>query len=100
MFVYESGARPPAPTAPRFTAHLNPMQEDWSFGFASEQLAATLGVSERELFAANSGRRLTLEQVETNTPGGEGATAKRYTFRIGNKEGSLIVETPMQSGSA
>lgn len=41
-----------------------------------------------------------LEMVEADTPDGEDATAKRYTFSIGDKTGALTITTPTFSGTA
>jgi hypothetical protein len=98
LFV-EDAARTGDPTAPQFTPFINYGREDWIVGFAARQLAAALGTTMAELFEANRARRLTLENAE---PGAteDGASAKRYTFRLGGKEGSLIIASPTHIGSA
>jgi hypothetical protein len=52
------------------------------------------------LFQANEDRELTLENVEANTPGGEGATVKFYTFRLGDVEAVLRFERFGIAGNA
>ena len=100
MFLFVPDEIRHDPLAPEFTTHINQTSNDWSFGFDATQLAAALGIAVDELLDANRGRRLTLEQIEADTPTGEGARAKRYTFSVGEKEGSLTIETPMHFGSA
>jgi hypothetical protein len=86
------------PTA-RFTTHISQTDDDWSFGFDAVQLAAALGIEVHEILQANRERRLNLEMIEADTPGGEGFTAKRYTFSVGDKVGSLTIATPTFSGT-
>lgn len=99
MFIY-------APTAEQwggdlqFTAELYASQENWCFGFDAEQLARLLGTDLASVLEANRDGRLELENVEANTPTGEGATMKRYTFRLGRKTGALIVERLQAAGNA
>jgi hypothetical protein len=101
MFLYvPDEAQPGDPAAPQFTVHVNQMQDDWSFGLESTQLATALGITPGELFDANRSRKLTLERVEADTPTGEGAHVKRYTFRVGDKEGSLTIEALAHVGRA
>jgi hypothetical protein len=84
----------------RFTVILNENSDNWSLGFDVEQLASALNITTAELFEANENQELTLENVYANTPNGEGATAKIYTFRLGDKEAFLTVERHTQFGSA
>jgi hypothetical protein len=65
-----------------------------------QQLAAALGIDVHEILQANHERRLNLEMIEAYAPGGEGATAKRYTFSVGDKIGSLTIATPIFCGTA
>ena len=100
MFLFFLDDRTTDPTA-RFTVHINKNDDDdWSFGFDAVQLAAALGIEVGELLEANREQRLILEMVEADTPGGEGATAKRYTFRVADKTGSLTIAYPAYSGTA
>ena len=87
------------PTAPQFTPFINYGRDDWIVGFDARQLAAAIGITIDELLEANRAQRLTLERAETGTTG-EGATAKRYTFCVGDKEGSLTIASPTRFGSA
>jgi hypothetical protein len=101
MFLYvPDEPRTGDPAAPQFTVHLNQMQGNWSFGFDSTQLATALGISPDELFEANRSLRLTLERVDADAPTGEEAHAKRYTFRVGDNEGSLTIEVLTHAGRA
>jgi hypothetical protein len=101
MFLYvPDEPRTGDPVATQFTVHLNQMEDNWSFGFDSTQLAAAIGITPDELLEANRRRLLTLERIETDTPTGEGAHTKRYTFRIGEKQGSLTIEVLTHAGRA
>jgi hypothetical protein len=66
---------------------------------SATQLAAAIRITIQELLEANRAQRLTLERAETGTTG-EGAPAKRYTFSVGDKEGSLTIASPTRFGSA
>jgi hypothetical protein len=88
------------PAAPQFTVHLNPTQDDWSFGFDSTQLSSALGITPDELFEANRSLQLTLERIEADTPTGDRAHVKRYTFCVGDREGSLTIEALTHVGRA
>lgn len=68
-------------------------------GFDATQLAAAIGITIDELLKANRTQRLTLEGADPGTMG-DGAPAKRYTFRVGDKKGSLIIASPTHMGSA
>jgi hypothetical protein len=101
IFLYRpEGERPRTLGKPQFTVEINPTQDDWSFGFDAEQLAIGFGITVDALFAGNRNGDLTLENVESNTPTGEHATAKRYTFRNGGKTVALIIENPGITGTA
>jgi hypothetical protein len=100
IFVFLPDADRDNYTTPQFTVHLNKMDDDWCSGFDAFQLASAIGITVNELLEANRERRLTLEQVWADTPNGEGATAKQYTFRVGEKQGSLIIKAQTQFGSA
>lgn len=100
MFLFFTDETRRDPMAAQFTAHVNQMADDWSFGFDATQLASALEITVDELFDANSTLKLVLEQVEADTPTGEEARRKRYTFCVDNKETSLIIETQTRSGSA
>jgi hypothetical protein len=101
MFLYlPDEPRQAAPDKPQFTAEVNADTDNWSFGFDAVQLAALLSVSLDDLFRANRNQALTLEKIEADTETGEGATRKRYTFRLGESAASLVVERLGTSGSA
>jgi hypothetical protein len=99
IFLFVPGeAQSGDPTAPQFTRFINYGRDDWIVGFDATQLAAAIRITIQELFEANRAQRLTLEQAETGTTG-EGAPAKRYTFCVGDKEGSLTIASPTHFGS-
>lgn len=101
IFLYApTDARRSGHGAPQFTAEINPTADDWSVGFNAHQLAAALGITVQVLFAGNQTGDLMLENVEANTKTGEGATAKRYTFRLGEKTGAMIIERLAALGRA
>jgi len=85
--------------AAQFTSYINYGRDDWMVGFDATQLAAAIGITIDELLEANRSQRLTLEGAVPGTTG-DGAPAKQYTFRVGDKEGSLIIASPTHFGSA
>jgi hypothetical protein len=100
MFLFVSEDETTIDPTARFTTHINQADDNWSFGFDAVQLAVALGIEVHETLLANRERRLNLEMIETDTPGGEGVTTKRYTFSVGDKLGSLTIATPSFSGTA
>lgn len=100
MFLYIEDAPLALASGPRFSVLLNTNRDDWCFGFDAAQLAAALDVTVEALFEANQARTLTLEKIEADTPGGENATMKIYTFRIGERKASITIEALRHAGSA
>jgi hypothetical protein len=88
------------PGNPQFTAEINPTSDNWCFGFDAQQLAFLLETTADILFLRNRLGGLALENVEANTETGEGATMKRYTFRLGEKTAALIIESLWVAGHA
>ncbi|MBB3456286.1 hypothetical protein FHT86_004594 [Rhizobium sp. BK313] len=78
--------------APRFAEIINPNGDDWAFGFDAHLLAEALSVSQQDLFAANGIGRLTLESIASDTPDGEDATIKRYTFGLRGRHATVVIQ--------
>jgi hypothetical protein len=88
------------PGKPAFTAHINPTTDDWAVGFDATELAVGFGASIEDLLEANQSGNLTLDRVEADTPTGEGASVKRYIFRLGDKEADATIVYTGISGTA
>ena len=101
MFLYVSAEEQRGTQGkPQFTAEVHPTGKDWSFGFDATQLGEALGVAVDNLFVANHSGALTLESIEANTKTGDGATIKRYIFRLGEKEAAMVIEHLGMGGAA
>lgn len=84
----------------QFAVELNITSEDWSFGLDATAMASQLGVSVEGLLAANRNRVLKLEKVEADTPDGENAAVKVYTFSLNERIAKIEYRRFPQVGHA
>lgn len=97
IFLYHSGE---GASAAKFTMQAARHDGELCVGFDLSQLAAAIGVDIETLVTANQNGTLVLLGTADVPPIHGGASAKEYGFRIGDKQGSLTIETDQQSGQA
>src|SRR5579863_2873727 len=98
MFLYHSKSEQ-APAA-TFTRQAERHDGQLCVGFDSSQLAAALGVDVETLLRANQNQTLIVLGTTAVPPNHGGASATAYGFQIGEKQGSLVIESEQQEGHA
>ncbi len=98
MFLYHSrSGRAPSAT---FTMHAERHDGQLCVGFDSAQLAVALGVDIETVVKANQNQTLIVLGTATVPPTHGGATATAYGFKIGDKQGSVVIESDQKEGHA
>jgi hypothetical protein len=99
LFLFTTDVEKGDPSAPQFTTYKNYGRDDWMVGFDARIIAVAIGITKDEILEANRTRQLTLERTEEGIMD-DGSPAKRYTFRVGDREGPVIIACPVRTGTA
>ena len=101
VFLYRpDGSQQESGAAPRFTASSVAPDGETCIGIDADQLAEALKASVDEVFAANRDGSLSLVSIEDVAVGPSGRPGRRYIFRLGTREGALILEQDGNAGAA